>query len=60
MLYSTLKGQIRVELGKRRPLHCGQPLSVDLDHRVSGGHEKQWQMGECRSQTIFRHAGNGL
>jgi len=27
--YSTLKGQTRC-------LHCGQPLSVDLDHRVSG------------------------
>ena len=29
---STLKGQTRGMLGKRR---CGQPLSVDLDHRVS-------------------------
>jgi len=27
--YSTLKGQTRVYA-------CGQPLSVDLDHRVSG------------------------
>jgi len=26
---STLKGQAHC-------LHCGQPLSVDLDHRVSG------------------------
>ena len=32
---STLKGQTRGILGKRRCLRCGQPLSVDLDHRVS-------------------------
>ena len=32
---STLKGQTRGMLGKRRCLRCGQPLSVDLDHRVS-------------------------
>jgi len=31
-------------LGKRRPLHCGQPLSVELDHAVSGGQEKRRQM----------------
>ena len=34
--YSTLKGQTRGVLGKRHHLRCGQPLSVDLDHRVSG------------------------
>ena len=39
--YTTLKGQTRGVLGKRHRLHCGQPLSVDLDHRVSGGQEKQ-------------------
>jgi len=32
---STWKGQTRGMLGKRRCLRCGQPLSVDLDHRVS-------------------------
>jgi len=32
-----LKGQIHGVLGKHRRLHCGQPLSVDLDHRVSEG-----------------------
>ena len=32
--YSTLKGQTHGVLGKRRRLCCGQPLSVDLDHRV--------------------------
>ena len=32
---STLKGQTRGILVKRRCLRCGQPLSVDLDHRVS-------------------------
>ena len=39
--YSTLKGQTRGVLGKHRRLCCGQPLSVDLDHRVSGGQEKR-------------------
>ena len=39
--YSKLKGQTRGVLGKRRRLRCGQPLSVDLDHRVSGGQEKR-------------------
>ena len=39
--YSTLKGQTREVLGKCRRLCCGQPLSVDLDHRVSGGQEKR-------------------
>ena len=34
--YSTLKGQTHGELGKCHYLRCGQPLSVDLDHRVSG------------------------
>jgi len=38
--YSTLKGKTRRVLGKRHCLRCGQPLSVDLDHRVSGGQEK--------------------
>ena len=33
---STLKGQTRGKLGKRHCLRCGQPLPVDLDHRVSG------------------------
>ena len=37
--YSTLKA------GKRRRLCCGQPLLVDLDHRVSGGREKRRQIG---------------
>ena len=43
--YSTLKGQTRGVLGKRRRLHCGQFLSVDLDHQVSGGQEKRRQIG---------------
>ena len=33
---STLKGQTRGMLGKHCCLRCGEPLSVDLDHRVSG------------------------
>ena len=32
--YSALKGQTRGVLGKRRRLRCGQPLAVDLDHKV--------------------------
>ena len=32
---STSKGQTSGMLGKRRCLRCGQPLSVNLDHRVS-------------------------
>jgi len=32
--YSTLNGQTRGVLGKRRCLRCGQPLSVNLDHKV--------------------------
>ena len=43
--YSTLKGQTRGVLGKCHRLHCGQPLSVDLDHRVSEGREKRRQIG---------------
>jgi len=43
--YSTLKGQTCRVLGKRRRLCCGQPLSGDLDHRVSGGREKRRQIG---------------
>ena len=44
--YSTLNGQTRGVLGKRRRLRCGQPLSVDLDHQVSGlGQEKRRQIG---------------
>ena len=39
--YSTLKGQTRGVLGKRRRLHCGQPLSVALDHQVSGGQSSE-------------------
>ena len=39
--YSTLKGQTRGVLGKCRRLCCGQPLSVALDHQVSGGQEKR-------------------
>jgi len=39
--YSTLKGQTRRVLGKHHRLRCGQPLSVDLDHRISGGQEKR-------------------
>ena len=51
--YSTLKGQTRGVLGKRRRLRCGQPLSVDLDHRVSGGQEKRRQIGvEPASVTV--------
>jgi len=29
-----LQGQTHGMLGKRRRLHCGQPLSVDLDQKV--------------------------
>jgi len=32
---STLKGQTCGMLGKHSCLCCGQPLSVDLDHRIS-------------------------
>ena len=32
-------------LGKCCRLRCGQPLSVDLEHRVSGGQEKHRQIG---------------
>ena len=42
--HSTLKGQTRGVLGKRHHLCCGQPLSVDLDHRVSRGQEKRRQI----------------
>jgi len=35
--YNTLKRQTCGVLGKPCRLRCGQPLSVDLDHRVSGG-----------------------
>ena len=39
--YSTLKGQTRGVLGKRHRLRCGQPLSVDIDHRVSGEEKRR-------------------
>jgi len=41
---STLKGQTRRVLGKCRRLCCGQPLTVDLDHQVSGRQEKRRQI----------------
>ena len=45
--YSTLKGQTRGVLGKRRCLHCGQPPSV------SGGQEKRRQISvELASVTV--------
>ena len=40
-------------LGKRHCLRCCQPLSVNLDHRVSGGQEKRRQIGvEPASVTV--------
>ena len=39
--YSTLRGQTRGVLGKRCRLRCGQHLSVNLDHRVSGEQVKR-------------------
>ena len=51
--YSTLKGETRGVLGKCRCVRCGQRLSVDLDHRVSGGQEKQRQISvESVSVTV--------
>ena len=53
--YSTLKGQTRGVLGKRHCLLYGQPLSVDLDHRVSG-EEKRRQIGvEPASVMVFNY-----
>ena len=53
--YSTLKGQTRGVLGKRHRLCYGQPLSVDLDHQVSG-EEKRRQIGvEPASVTVCNY-----
>ena len=49
--YSTLKGQARGVLRKCHRLHCGQPLSVDLDHWVSGGREKRRKIGVESAST---------
>ena len=47
-------------LGKCRRLRCGQPLSVDLDHRVSGGQEKRRQIGvEPASETVMSTSRRG-
>ena len=54
--YSTLKGQTRGVLGKHCCLLCGQSLSVDLDHRVSGRQEKQRPIGvEPASVTVCNY-----
>ena len=54
--YSTLKGQTRRVLGKCRHLHCGQPLSVDLEHQVSGGQEKRRPISvEPASATVCNY-----
>jgi len=48
-----IEGQTHGVLGKHRRLCCGQPLTVDLNHRVSGGQEKQRQIGvEPASVTV--------
>jgi len=48
-----LKGQTRRVLGKRRRLRGGQPLPVDLGHRVSGGQEMRRQIGVEPASVTF-------
>ena len=51
--WCPLKGQTHGVLGKRCYLRCGQPMSVDLDHRLSGGQEKRRKIGvEPASVTV--------
>jgi len=62
---STLKGQTRGMLGKCRCLCCGQPLSVDLDHRVSGAwgttesvaRADRQLLSVCNIMFLYQHLG---
>ena len=62
--YSILKAQTRGMLGKCCCLRCDRPLSVDLDHRVSGGQEKRRQIDVepacvtvCNLMFLCQHLG---